>query len=271
MSGEQMSEPTDVFEVYAMRYAHRESGVRGEHFYGFDPCQDQLSPMDYYVWAAISPSTTVIVDAGFTPQTAAARGGGREYLRTPMDTLADLGRSADSVEHLVITHLHYDHVGHIPDFPHAEVLVQRAEYDFWSGPMADRGDYAHLSQKSDMDYLAGRLDGGRVRLLDGDFTVVPGVTTHFLGGHTPGIQAVRVKTEAGYVALASDSSHFYENFQTDRPFAIVDHLPSMYLAFDRLRELASSEELIIPGHDPRVLERFPAVSPELEGFAVRIA
>lgn len=263
--------PADEFEVYAMRYAHRESGIRAEHFYGFDSCHDQPSPMDYYVWAAISPSATVIVDAGFTPETAAAKGGGRDYLRTPMETLADLGRSADSVDYVVITHLHYDHVGHIPDFPNAQVLVQRSEYDFWSGPMAGRGDYPHLSYQRDMDYLSGQLDAGRVQLLDGDHAVVPGISTHLLGGHTPGIQAVRVKTKDGYVALASDSSHFYENFQTDRPFAIVDHLPSMYLAFDKLRELASSEDLIIPGHDPRVMERFPAASPQLEGFAVRIA
>ena len=125
-------ESADEFQVYAMRYAHRESGVRGEHFYGFDPCQDQPSPMDYYVWAAISPSTTVVVDAGFTPETAAKRGGGRDYLRTPMETLAALGGSADAVQYLVITHLHYDHVGHIPDFPNAKVHVQQAEYDFWS-------------------------------------------------------------------------------------------------------------------------------------------
>ena len=110
-----------------------------------------------------------------------------------------------------------------------------------------------------------------VAIIDGDFTVVPGVTLHPLGGHTQGLQVVRVTTAAGQVVLASDASHFYENIGSDRPYSIVDHLPSMYRAFDRIRELADAEELIIPGHDPAVLKRFPDAAPGLAGLAVRVA
>ena len=73
------------------------------------------------------------------------------------------------------------------------------------------------------------------------------------------------------MVLASDASHFYENIRDDRPYSIVDHLPSMYRAFDRIRALADAEDLIIPGHDPAVLQRFPAAAPGLEGLAVRVA
>jgi glyoxylase-like metal-dependent hydrolase (beta-lactamase superfamily II) len=178
---------------------------------------------------------------------------------------------AGAVEHLVITHLHYDHVGHVRDFPAAQVLVQRSEYGFWTGPFAMRGEYGHLHEREDMVYLREQVASGRLRLIDGDFTVVPGVTLHPLGGHTQGLQVVRVTTAAGHVVLASDASHFYENIGSDRPYSIVDHLPSMYRAFDRIRELADAEELIIPGHDPAVLKRFPAAAPGLAGLAVRVA
>ena len=258
------------FAVYAIRYAHREASLRGEHFYRGDARAADPYPIDYFVWAAVSPEATVIVDAGFTPETAKRRGN-RDYLQSPMDTLRQLGVEAGAVEHLVITHLHYDHVGHVRDFPAAQVLVQRSEYGFWTGPFAMRGEYGHLHEREDMVYLRKQVASGRLRLIDGDFTVVPGVTLHPLGGHTQGLQVVRVTTAAGHVVLASDASHFYENIGSDRPYSIVDHLPSMYRAFDRIRELADAEELIIPGHDPAVLKRFPAAAPGLAGLAVRVA
>src|SRR5262249_59592779 len=102
-------------------------------------------PIDCLVWAAVSPEATVIVDAGFTPETAKRRGN-RDYLQSPMDTLRQLGVEAGAVEHLVITHLHYDHVGHVRDFPAAQVLVQRSEYGFWTGPFPMRGEYGHPPQ-----------------------------------------------------------------------------------------------------------------------------
>jgi glyoxylase-like metal-dependent hydrolase (beta-lactamase superfamily II) len=258
------------FAVYAIRYAHREASVRGEHFYRGDARANDPYPIDYFVWAAVSPEATVVVDAGFTRETAKRRAG-REYLRSPIETLRQLGVEAKTVEHLVITHLHYDHVGHVADFPAARILLQRSEYEFWTGPYAMRGEYGHLHERGDIVYLQEQIARGRVGLLDGNSPVVPGVTLHHLGGHTPGLQVVRVSTAAGHVVLASDASHFYENIRDDRPYSIVDHLPSMYRAFDRCRELADAEDLIVPGHDPAVLERFPAVSPALAGVVVRVA
>src|SRR4029453_6162822 len=184
------------FAVYAIRYAHREASLRGEHFSRGAARAASPSPIESFGWARVSPEATVIVDAGFTPETAKRRGN-RDYLQSPMDTLRQLGVEAGAVEHLVITHLHYDHVGHVRDFPAAQVLVQRSEYGFWAGPFAMRGEYGHLHEREDMVYLREQVASGRLRLIDGDFTVVPGVTLHPLGGHTQGLQVVRVTTAAG--------------------------------------------------------------------------
>src|SRR5205823_13398007 len=112
---------------------------------------------------------------------------------------------------------------------------------------------------------------GRVDWADGDADVVPGITVHHVGGHTPGMQIVRVATEAGFAVVASDASHFYANIDEDRPYAIVHHLPSMYAAFDTIKRLADDPSLIVAGHDPEVLRRYPAVSDDLAGRAVRVA
>src|SRR3954466_10819857 len=110
--GTQHSALSTQHAVYAVRYATREAR-RGEHFYTGDP-HDGPMPMDYFVWAAVSPELTVVVDAGFTAAVAARRG--RIYLRTPMDGLRTIGIDCATVRHVVLTHFHYDHVGNLDAF-----------------------------------------------------------------------------------------------------------------------------------------------------------
>lgn len=257
------------FDVYAIRFAHRDASVRGEHFYGHDPRALDSWPISYYVWLVVSESHNVLVDAGFTPETAARRGN-RDYLQSPVDTIRALGVDPRDISHLVLSHLHYDHSGHVADFPQAEIVLQESELAFWTSRHAGRGQLAHFVAPSDVAYLVEQNFAGRVRLVDGAHEVVPGVTAHHVGGHTPGLQVVQVRTAAGNVVLASDASHFYENVEQDKPYGVVTDLPAMYEAFDALHALAADPEWIVPGHDPQVLQRFPAV-PGLEGLAVRIA
>jgi hypothetical protein len=70
--------------------------------------------------------------------------------------------------------------------------------------------------------------------------------------------------------LASDVTHFYENMASARPFTTALHIGDMLEGFDRLLALAPSEDHIVPGHDPLVMKLYPAVSPALEGIAVRL-
>jgi glyoxylase-like metal-dependent hydrolase (beta-lactamase superfamily II) len=247
-----------VTGVYALRYAYRSESVRGEHFYGHDHnCHGEF-PIDYYVWAICRDKDVVLVDAGFTPDTARRRGA-RVYLDTPAATLKSLGRTPEDVSHVVLSHLHYDHTGTLPDFPNAVVLLQRAELDFWTGPYARRGAYPHLIEETDLNHLKDREAAGTLRLLDGDTELEGGIRIHRVGGHTPGLQIVSVDTGAGTVVLAADASHFYENYEADKPYAIVHELPAMYDAFDTIRRLAGPGGIFVPGHDPLVRSRHKAL------------
>ena len=107
-------------------------------------------------------------------------------------------------------------------------------------------------------------------LLDGDEELAPGLSLHLLGGHTGGNQVVRVHTARGWIVLASDASHFYENIETDRPFAIAYEPERVLAGYRRMYELADSRAHVIPGHDPLVMERYPAPSSDLEGIVVRL-
>jgi glyoxylase-like metal-dependent hydrolase (beta-lactamase superfamily II) len=142
---------------------------------------------------------------------------------------------------------------------------------FWTGRYAGRELFRELVEPDDVGYLVRANFEGRLRFVSGSENIVPGVEVHKAGGHSAGLQVVRVRTARGAVVLASDATHFYANIEQDRPFSIVSDLPRMYGAFDLVRSLADSPDHIVPGHDPLVMDRYPAAKEGLEGVAVRIA
>ena len=103
-----------------------------------------------------------------------------------------------------------------------------------------------------------RVFDKRVAFHDGADEIAPGISLHLIGGHTMGVQCVRVLTKRGWVVLASDASHFYENFQKRKMFPIVLDARAMLEGFERLEALADSPDHIIPGHDPLVCSLYPA-------------
>lgn len=256
------------WSVYTIKFAHRENSFRAEHFYRSHTEPHEAMPITYYVWLVVGHGRVILVDTGFTPEVAAKRGD-RAYVQTPATSLAALGIAAHEVDTVVITHLHYDHAGFIDAFPAARIFLQQRELDYWRSPYANRGDNPHLVEDEDFSALDELLAAGRVTLLDGDAEIAPGVLAHRTGGHTAGLQVVAVDHSDGPVVLASDASHFLDNIEGDRPYSIVDHLPSMYDAFDWITARAGERGIVIPGHDPAVMDRFPAVD-GLEGIVVRI-
>ncbi|KAA9158742.1 N-acyl homoserine lactonase family protein [Amycolatopsis acidicola] len=251
------------YRVYALCYGHR-TGTRGQHFLGCDEHEwNQPHPTAYYVWLAVSDNHTVLVDAGIRPE----RAGELDSYEPPAKVLSEFGVPATAVNRLVLTHLHYDHAGTVADFPHARYVVQRQEYEYWTGPWARRITREQwLLDGEALEFLGNA--GQRLDFVDGDLEILPGLSVHLVGGHTAGMQVVRVATAAGPVVLASDAAHFAENLEDDRPAPLVHTMTGMYGAFDRVKELAGPGGRYLPGHDPVVLDRFPA---EVPGRVVRVA
>ena len=254
------------YEVYAIRYARRDAR-RPEHFVGGDP-HDAPMAMDYFVWLIRNAERTIVVDTGFTAEVAARRK--REYLRTPKAGLALLGVKAEAVREVVITHMHYDHVGTFFDFPQAVFHLQDDEMNYVTGRYMRHARFAHSIEVEDVVGMVRALFKGRVIFHKGADEIAPGVSLHHIGGHTPGLQSVRVHTQRGWVVLASDATHYYEHFETGRCFPSIVDLGRVLEGYDILRKLADSPGHVVPGHDPPVMARYPAVSKELEGIAVRL-
>jgi glyoxylase-like metal-dependent hydrolase (beta-lactamase superfamily II) len=261
-----MSGILPVYQLLALRYATR-AAKRSDHFIGGDP-HDGPMPMDYYLWVAMSPARIVVIDVGFSAKVAAKRQ--RTYLRCPIETLRLVGVDADLVTDVILTHLHYDHVGNFHRFPAARFHLQEREMHYAAGRFMGHPRLSHSFEVEDVVGIVRLHYAGRVTLYDGPAEPVPGVTIHPVGGHSMGLQFVRVHTRRGWVVLASDVTHFYENLLTGRPFTTAFHVAEMLEAFSKLIAAAPSRSHIIPGHDPLVMRRYPAFSTGLVGIAVRL-
>jgi glyoxylase-like metal-dependent hydrolase (beta-lactamase superfamily II) len=260
------AEMDDVYELFAIRYAMRDA-KRRDHFIGGDP-HDAPMPMDYFVWAAVGAGRSFVIDTGFTAETSAKRG--RTFLRCPVESLSLVGVDAATVREVVLTHLHYDHVGNFHRFPAARFHLQEPEMHYATGRYMRFPRLSHSFEVEDVCGMVRLNYAGRVDFHDGDAVIAPGVSLHRMGGHSAGLQCVRVNTRRGPVVLASDVTHFYENMEKGRPFPTAFHVGEMLEGFEALRKLAPSPKHIVPGHDPEVMRRYPAVSPELKGIAVRL-
>jgi glyoxylase-like metal-dependent hydrolase (beta-lactamase superfamily II) len=254
------------YELYAIRYA---TAVRNhaEVFIGGDPHEGAV-PMDYYVWMARNAEHTVVIDTGFDEATAKRRK--RQFLCAPGEGLRMLGVDCAVVKHVVITHLHYDHAGNLRLFPEAQFHLQDAEMAFATGRHMAHPFFSHAYDLEAVLTMVRLTYGARVRFHSGDAEILPGISVHHIGGHTLGLQVVRVWTRLGWMVLASDATHYLENMDSGRPFPIVADLTQMIGGWQRLRQLASSPQYIIPGHDPLVMQRYPEAEAALRGIAARL-
>ena len=254
------------YEVFAIRYATRD-GRRKNHFVGGDP-HDAPMPMDYYVWLIRGEGREVVVDTGFGPEVGARRG--RTLLRTPAEGLSLLAVDAAQVRDVIVTHLHYDHIGTFDAFPRAQFHLQDDEMAYATGRHMRHAQFSHGYEVDEIVGMVQLVYKDRVSFHAGEAELAPGITMHRIGGHTHGLQCVRVHTRRGWVVLASDASHFYEHFEQKRVFTTVFNVGEAVQGYEALARLADSPRHIVPGHDPLVMQRYPAPSAELEGIAVRL-
>ena len=245
--------------IHAVKYAERNARTRADSFI-FDDAHDAPHAMDYFIWVLRRGAEVILVDTGYDAAEAAARD--RPVQRDPREALAPLGITADAVDQVIVTHLHYDHAGGLHLFPNAKLHLQVAEMAFATGPCMCHGTLKMPFTADHVCEAVRRLYAGQVVFHDGDGAIADGVSVHRIGGHSRGLQAVRVRTCSGWMVLASDGAHYYENLWLRKPFPIVVDLEDMLNGYSVLEELASHKDLIVPGHDPLVRGLFPTDGPD---------
>ncbi|MEA2683786.1 MAG: hypothetical protein QOK05_2114 [Chloroflexota bacterium] len=163
------------------------------------------------------------------------------------------GVEPEEVDHVFLTHLHFDHCGAVttfdgsrirPTFPRARHFVQRTEYEILMNPdPRSRASYVP-------DNLEAVREAGLLELVDGDAQPVPGFELRLTPGHTAGHQVVLVHSAQGTAAFMGDlipyASHFKANW-----LAATDVLPlqTMSTKASFLAEARELDYLIVLYHE----------------------
>lgn len=234
------------WEAYAMRYATVQRKP-SENFIVHD-IHDTMSTMDYFVWFLRSGDETILIDTGFNE--AAARQRKRTFLRCPIESLRTAGIHLEDIRETVITHAHYDHAGNTRLLQNTQFHLQEKEMAFATGKEMRYAFMRNAYDPADVCDLVYANFQERLAFHDGAYELRPGITVHWVGGHTRGLQIVRVHTKRGWMVLASDASHYLENLRKRSPFPIVADAGQMLSAYEIVEQLAESPDHIIAGHDP---------------------
>jgi glyoxylase-like metal-dependent hydrolase (beta-lactamase superfamily II) len=256
----------DIHEVYAVRYAHHDR-QSPENYIGGDP-HDVLQPLDYFVWAIKGPSGNFVIDTGFDAAMAEKRG--RQLLNPVGTGLKAIGIDPAAVENVIVTHLHYDHTGNYDIFPNARYHLQDAEMAYATGRHMCHAHARIPFELDDVVAMVRKVFAGRVEFHEGDREIAPGITVHEIGGHSKGLQCVRVKTRRGYVVVASDVAHLYAHLDHGRVFPVVYNVGEALEGYRTVKKLASSPDHVVPGHDPDVMRRYPPGKTGLDNWIVRL-
>jgi glyoxylase-like metal-dependent hydrolase (beta-lactamase superfamily II) len=181
----------------------------------YDSPRDMF-PATVHSWLLKTPTHTILVD------TCSGNGKTRplsprlNMLNTPwLERLEDAGVKPEDVDLVVLTHLHVDHVGWntrlvdgqwVPTFPNAQHIISHREYE------AQDPSRGAVNKPADanlpfIDSVQPVVDAGLVRFVEGNERLLDGIDLMPIPGHTPGMIALRVKSNGEEAIFAGDIAH----------------------------------------------------------------
>jgi len=244
------------YEVYALSYGVYPNFPVSALLAGAD--KSRRIDLQMMIWLLKGPNgKNILVDTGCYHENV-VKGKGIQNLIKASEAIAKLGLKADDITDVIITHMHWDHADGMDLFPKAKVWIQKDEYGYYTGA-AWRANGKHGGIEPDDVLTLVRLNlDGKVNPVDGDdVEIIDGIKVYTGGRHTYASQYVSVNTASGTIVIASDNMYLYENLEKHAPIAQTFDADSNLKAQDRMKQIASRPDLIVPGHDPTVFVKFP--------------
>jgi N-acyl homoserine lactone hydrolase len=219
---------------------------------GEDPAARIRFPIPAYLIE--TESERILVDAGLHPASIADPGGFYGRPEAGMFALEQERAITELVDvstltRIVITHLHFDHVGALTLLPASiPIVIQRREWEAAGDARAIRRNFFYPR-----DYA---VEGRELVIVDGDHDLLGDGSIELLltPGHTPGHQSLRVG--AGLV-IGADVGHFAATLDDHRFPSFADDFAAQAGSAERLRALREGGARVLPGHDPDVLRPGP--------------
>lgn len=179
----------------------------------------------------------------------------RKASEDPVEAIKALGLESSDIDIIINTHLHWDHCFNNRLFPNAKILVQAEELRYAIAPlMCQAGFYESQLIGLTPPWLES-LD--RITLVEGEKEIEKGVRLIPLPGHTVGFQGVLVELKSGPCLIAGDNCPLFENWEGNETF---EHIPpgihvNLFDCYSSLEKMEKIADMILPGHDLKVLEK----------------
>lgn len=225
-----------------------------------------------HCWLARSGDHNVLIDSGMADIAMVTKrlkvegwGGGHDFLRK---ALADESLEPGDINHIVLTHGHFDHAENLDLFPDACVIIQRDELAHAADPVPSQRIFYW---NTTIENLVSRRRPKQIRTMDGDSDLFPGFRVIKVPSHTPGMQVPILKTSKGEVAIASDLGDHYRYWFPADARATTTPQRSLSDAFltgnirseserdwqAAMRRVQDESDIVIPAHDFRIPMRVP--------------
>jgi glyoxylase-like metal-dependent hydrolase (beta-lactamase superfamily II) len=256
-----------MYEIYALKGGEREA-----------PCPTVLlhtdygktTKMAYYFFCLKGNDHTMLIDTGISLEELKLRG--ITGVPTRQELLSRIDVRPEDIDTIILTHVHGDHFAQPEIYPNCIFYLQRKEFDFWSGDVQRFHNLFCLPFNKDVpgvqiSTLQQLNFQERVRVLDGDTEIYPGIRALWWGAHTPGSQVVVVETARGTVLYCADFFDIYRNMEERIPVGMLTSLEEWMNGMGKLELMHLPKESIIPGHDPQLMTMFPKVAEDVVKIA----
>lgn len=213
----------------------------------FCPSLDRPIHAPVTIWLLELAGRRVLIDAGASTVEEAAAHGHPHYRRAPSEAPAErlraLGVDLESIDTVVLTHLHWDHAYNADLCPRARAIVQGSEVRFAGAP--PEPSWPYYEHRPDGD---GYLQRWHFSPVEGHHRLLNGVELVPLPGHTPGSQGVLVShPAAGRWLVSGDTVPLRENIERGEANGIRHEPVEAERSLERIREL---DCVALPSHDP---------------------